>query len=96
MAETMKHDNGRKSDRLGLRASESQTELLRAASQVEGTTVSEFVLRHATRAAENVLADRRVFMLPTQTWDEFSNILDRPEQEVPKLRDLMQSPSVLD
>lgn len=92
----MKQESGRKGDRLGLRATESQRELLRAASQVEGTTVSEFVLRHATRAAENVLADRRMFILPAPTWDEFSSILERPEQEVPKLRELMQSPTVLD
>lgn len=91
------HDDGpRKSRRLGLRVSESQRTVLMAASQVEGTTVSDFVLRHATRAAENVLADRRVFMVSGEVWDRFAAALDRPPADVPGLRELMNTPTVLD
>jgi uncharacterized protein (DUF1778 family) len=96
MATPMRDDAQRKNQRLGLRTSESQRALLMAASQAEGTTVSDFVLRHATRAAEDVLADRRVFMVSADVWDRFSAALDRPAAEVPGLEELMSSPTVLD
>jgi uncharacterized protein (DUF1778 family) len=92
----MRDDSQRKSERLGLRASESQRALLVAASQVEGTTVSDFVLRYATRAAEDVLADRRVFMVSGEVWDRFSAALDRPAADVTGLDELMNTPTILD
>lgn len=85
-----------KSERLSLRASATQRTLLREASQAEGTTVSDFVLRSATRAAEVVLADRRVFGLPDERWDAFVEVLDRPARDLPRLRKLLESPTVLD
>ena len=96
MAAPMRDDSQRKRERLGLRTSESQRALLVAASQAEGTTVSDFVLRHATRAAEDVLADRRVFMASDEVWDRFTAALDRPAADVPGLDELMQAPTVLD
>lgn len=92
----MRDDAQRKSERLGLRTSEAQRALLVAASQAEGTTVSDFVLRHATRAAEDVLADRRVFMVSSEVWDRFTAALDRPAADVPGLAELMNAPTVLD
>ncbi|MGQ0743698.1 MAG: type II toxin-antitoxin system TacA family antitoxin [Acidimicrobiales bacterium] len=91
----MRDESGRKSGRLGLRASEWQRSLLISASQAEGMTVSDFVLRHATLAAEEVLADRRTFMLSAEAWARFSDSLDRPSKDVPGLADLMKSPTVL-
>lgn len=96
MAAPMRDESQRKSERLGLRTSEAQRALLVAASQAEGTTVSDFVLRHATRAAEDVLADRRVFMVSTEVWDRFTAALDRPAADVPGLVELMNTPTVLD
>lgn len=96
MAAPMRDDAQRKSERLGLRTSEAQRALLVAASQAEGTTVSDFVLRHATRAAEDVLADRRVFMVSSEVWDRFTAALDRPAADVPGLAELMNAPTVLD
>jgi uncharacterized protein (DUF1778 family) len=92
----MRDEGPRKSERLGLRASEAQRALLVAASRAEGTTVSDFVLRHATRAAEDVLADRRVFMVPAEVWDRFSAALDRPAAEMRGLDELMNTPTILD
>lgn len=89
-------DSLRKNERIGLRASEWQRALLLAASHAEGTTVSDFVLRHATRAAEDVLADRRVFMVASDVWERFATALDRPTQDVPGLEKLMNTPTVLD
>lgn len=89
-------ETGRKSERLGLRTSDWQRSLLVAASKAEGTTVSEFVLKHATRAAENLLADRRVFMLSDEAWESFNAALDRPDCEVAGLQELMAARSALE
>lgn len=85
-----------KSERLSLRANPKQRTLLKEASQVEGTTVSDFVLRSATRAAEDILADRHAFVLPEDRWKAFIDILDRPAQELPRLRKLLEASNVLD
>ena len=96
MATRAPQESPRKNERIGLRASEQQRALLLAASQAEGTTVSDFILRHATRAAEDVLADRRVFMVATDVWNRFAKVLERPATEVAGLNDLMAKPTVLD
>lgn len=96
MAAPLRDEPARKDKRLGLRTSERQRALLAAASQAEGTTVSDFVLRHATRAAEDVLADRRVFPVSADVWDRFVAALDRAADDVAGLDELMSTPTVLD
>lgn len=88
--------NAAKSERLSLRANAWQRTLLREASRIEGTSVSDFVLRSATRAAEDVLADRRVFALPEDRWEAFVDVLERPARELPRLRKLFEESTVLD
>ena len=85
-----------KSGRLGLRTSDWQRSILTAASRAEGSTISEFVLKYATRAAEDVLADRRAFLLSESQWAAFTDILDRPPRNLPRLRTLLDTPTVLD
>lgn len=85
-----------KSGRLGLRISDRQRSLLVAASRAEGATISEFVLKYATRAAEGVLADRRAFLLSEPQWAAFTDALDRPPRSLPRLGQLLQTPTVLD
>ena len=58
--------------------------------------MSDFVLRHATRAAEEVLADRRTFMLEPAQWDAFVDALDQPARELPALKKLLETPTILD
>jgi uncharacterized protein (DUF1778 family) len=93
------HDSNSKSPkngRLGLRINERQRSILTAASRAEGTTVSEFVLKYATRAAEDVLADRRAFVLAESQWAAFTEVLDRSPRDLPRLRELLEAPTVLD
>jgi uncharacterized protein (DUF1778 family) len=85
-----------KSGRLGLRTSERQRSILVAASRAEGITISEFVLKYATRAAEGVLADRRAFLLSEPQWAAFTEALDRPTRDVPRLRKMLDTPTILD
>jgi len=85
-----------KTQRLAVRVSAAQRTLLDEASRVSDTTLSEFVLSAATRAAEDVLADRRRFVLPPAQWAEFVRLLDAPPRTLPRLRRLLSSPTVLD
>lgn len=85
-----------KAERLHLRVEPEQKALLEAASQAAGDTVSSFVLRAATEAAADILADRRFFALDEQAWQVFDQALSRPAAEVPGLRELLSTPTVLD
>lgn len=69
---------------------------MEAASSAAGSTVSAFVLKVATEAAADILADRRVFALDEADWQVFDQALDRPAAEVPGLRELLSAPTVLD
>lgn len=79
-----------------MRVSSSQKALLDEASRASDTTLSEFVLTAATRAAQDVLADRRRFILPGRQWNDFVRLLDAPPQSLPRLRRLLESPGALD
>jgi uncharacterized protein (DUF1778 family) len=85
-----------KAERLHLRVDAEQKALLEAASRAAGASVSTFVLRAATEAAADVLADRRVFVLDEDAWRMFDEALQRPAQDVAGLRELLTAPTVLD
>lgn len=87
---------GMKAERLHLRMDPEQKALLEAASQAAGASMSVFVLKAATEAAADVLADRRVFVLDQDAWRVFDEALERPAQDVAGLRELLTTPTVLD
>ena len=47
-------------------------------------------------AAEDALADRRMFRLDDRRWKDFQNILDRPVVNKPRLARLLSEKSVLE
>lgn len=85
-----------KGERIALRASHEERELIAKASELTSTTVSDFVLRASIARAEDVLADRREFRLPPDRWNAFVEMLDRPPVEKPRLRRLLTEPSILE
>jgi uncharacterized protein (DUF1778 family) len=85
-----------KDERLHLRLGPAEKALLEAASSASGSTVSAFVLKAATDAAADVLADRRVFVLDETAWHEFDQALDGPAADVPGLSKLLSDRTVLD
>lgn len=60
---------------------------IRRAAQAAGVSVSGFVASAAAAAAEEVLADRREFVLQREQWDEFVRMLDAPARDLPRLRE---------
>lgn len=85
-----------KTERLNLRLTPAQDEVLRRAAEAKGESMSDYVLRHAVEAAETDLADRRLFMVDDTAWDELQQVLNRPPQLAPKLDKLLSTPSVLE
>lgn len=85
-----------KDERIALRTSHEERELIAQASRATATTVSDFVLRASLARAEDVLADRREFVLPEAEWNAFVAMLDRPATDRPRLRRLLTEPSALD
>jgi uncharacterized protein (DUF1778 family) len=67
-----------KEDRINLRASAEQKQLLAQAAELEGRTISEFMLDASIRRAQDALLDQRVFTLSPEEFDEFSKALSTP------------------
>ena len=60
---------------------------IRQAAASAGVSVSAFVASAASAAADDMLADRREFVLEPERWEEFVRMLDRPPRDLPKLRE---------
>lgn len=82
--------------RLNLRTSSHQQLVIRRAAAALDKSVTEFVLDSATVAAEQVLADRRWFLLDDTRWERFQVLLDAPLAKTPKLRALLKESTVFD
>lgn len=80
-----------KTSRLGFRASEPQAKIIRMASNISHKSLTDFIMDSAYQAAEKVILDQRLFMVSEETFDRFSQILDRPEKENQGLKDLFSS-----
>lgn len=74
--------------RLNIRTTAKQDTLIRLAAQATNKTVTDFVLDSASVAAEQILADRRWFLLDEAAWSAFEDSLERPPVVKPRLRDL--------
>jgi len=77
-----------KDSRIYLRASASQTTLIRRAAEVQRKSMSEFVLDSACRSAESALYDLRTIRLDERGWAQFTAALDRDARVVPELQEL--------
>jgi uncharacterized protein (DUF1778 family) len=56
--------------------------------------MTEFVLESASLAAEQVLADRRWFVLDEVSWEEFQAALERPVIFKPRLSALLNESNI--
>ena len=85
-----------KTSRLGFRASESQVKIIRMASDISHKSLTEFITDSACQAAEKIILDQRLFMVSGDIFNQFTEILDRPEQDNEGLKDLFSSSSPWD
>jgi uncharacterized protein (DUF1778 family) len=86
----MPDDARAKTARIDLRMTPQAKALLEQAARARHKTLSEFVLDQSLSAAEETLADRRLFLLDDAQWVEFNRRLDAPPRDMPNLRELAQ------
>ena len=74
---------------INLRASRQQRTLIDRAAEALGKSRSDFMLDVARREAESVLLDQRYFALDPATFKAFTEQLDTPSADNPRLRRLL-------
>lgn len=77
--------------RLEMRVTPEQEALIRHAAELEGTTVTTFVLDTVTAQASSVIEAHRDLVLSNEAFDRFLAELDKPEAPVAELVDLFRS-----
>jgi uncharacterized protein (DUF1778 family) len=78
---------------LNIRVTEEEKVMVEQAAHLTHMSMSRFMLLAALRSAEEVLADQTRFVLPSDQWDEFVALLDRPARVLPGLREVASKPS---
>jgi uncharacterized protein (DUF1778 family) len=82
-----------RSDRLQLRVTPLQREVIESAAASQHETITDYVVRHAVSAAKDDLADRRYFSIDSAAWAEFNAHLERPPAYKPRLEKLLAQPA---
>ena len=77
-----------RSGRMGLRTTPQQESVLRRAAEVAHKSLTDFVLDSACQAAEQTLLDQRMFLVSGEQATSLMDLLDRPAQDNPGLREL--------
>jgi uncharacterized protein (DUF1778 family) len=85
-----------RTEKLDLRLTQAAKRVLQSAASAAHRSVSEFVLESALARAEETLPDRRRFGLDAKRWAAFQAALDAPARPNPRLRKLLQKPSVFE
>lgn len=83
-------------EKLDLRLSSSDKRTLEAAASVSSRSVSDFVRESALSRADEMLADRRAFVLSKAKWSAFQAALDAPIRSLPRLERLLTEPGFFD
>jgi uncharacterized protein (DUF1778 family) len=78
-----------KTERVDLRMAPAVKRTLQQAAAISGKTVSEFLLDSSLTAAQEALADRRIFHLDDAQWAAFQDALSTPPADNPGLRNLL-------
>lgn len=68
-----------KAERIELRVTPTVKALLTAAAQAKHTTVTDFLLDHGVRAAEEAISSPRVFFASEAGWDAVQALLEEKE-----------------
>lgn len=74
---------------INLRTDEARRSLIDRAAEAMGKDRTEFMLDAATREAQSVLLDRRLFHLDEAAFRRFAKALDASPADNPRLRKLL-------
>jgi uncharacterized protein (DUF1778 family) len=81
--------------RLEVRVTPEQDALVRQAADLEGETVTAFVLETVTARAKRVVKQHQELVLSNDAFDRFIAELDKPAEPVPELIELFKKNSKL-
>ncbi len=76
---------------INIRARHAQRKLIDKAAAMLNKNRSDFMLEVACREAENVLLDRRLFLLDDEACRVFEAMLNAPVQDNPALYELLKT-----
>ena len=82
-----------KRDTLNLRIRPEVRGMIDRAAALAGKSRTDFVLDAASRAAEDALLNRAVFLAPPDAYAEFLDRLDAPPQPNERLRRTLRTPA---
>ncbi|MCK9496838.1 MAG: DUF1778 domain-containing protein [Dehalococcoidia bacterium] len=85
-----------RAERISLRTTSEHRHLIERAAEVTGKTMTSFILDAAYQEAQRALTGQHIYMLDDEQWAAFLEALDAPVSDNPRLRNLLQSPTVLD
>ena len=85
-----------KTERIDIRTTVTAKIILQQAAASVHKSVSEFLLDIGLSQAAETLADRKLFALNDEQWEQFQQALDRPPKEYPSLKKLLNEPGVFD
>lgn len=89
-------DGSTKTGRWSIRVTADQDAVVRRVVEESGESLNDFVVRNCVMAAQNDLADRRVFVVDDAGWTQLQALLDAPPVYRPELAKLLSNPSVLE
>ena len=76
-----------KAERLEVRLTPATKSLLSHAAQLKHTTLTDFLISSAVRAAEDALLSPRIFEINSEEgWNTLMNLLDEPTHATPDQR----------
>lgn len=78
---------------INLRVHPAQRDLIDRAAKILDVPRTNFMLEAATRAAENVLLDQRLFVLDEADYQAFEKALSEPVSANPALQRLLKTPA---
>ncbi len=85
-----------KNQRLQLRLTDRQKEIITRAASVKQTTMTNFILDSSYEAAIEVLTKQTMFSLNDSQWNQFCEALSAPPKSIPALKKLLTEKSVFD
>jgi uncharacterized protein (DUF1778 family) len=85
-----------RTEKLDLRLTPAAKQTLRLAAKSSRESINDFVLRSALTRADEILASRRVIKLGDEQWEAFVAVLDATPKTRPRLKRLLNEPTILD
>lgn len=82
-----------KNQRLNVRVTNRQEQLIRRAAEATDRSMTDFILQSVSIEAERILAGRRWFVASEEQWEEFNQLLELPLPSKSKLTRLTQRES---